>query len=350
MSESQGLSRRRLLGTGGAAAAGALGAYSGLFGGARPAFADGNNDRDKDQWRLALNTIQWIATPDGWVNPALLPPLAELLAQVKSAGFDAVHPDVPAGMTTQQYAQALRQHCLVPSSGYLSLRLPEEGTSVSVTLENARLAAARMVELGQRTIFLAMSQIRTAPRVAQPARGAAFDQERLDRVTDLVEQVARVLVAGGVRPALHQHVGGWIETEYELRYVLDHVSRRLLDFGPDVGHMTWAGIDPVRLIGRYRDRVAGIHIKDVRGDVAATGRTGTWSYLETVVNGVWIEPGRGDIDLLGVFDALPKNFRGWIIVENDRPDLPVWESAVYSAAWMKMNLPGPERDRRRCGR
>ena len=350
MSESQGLSRRRLLGVGGAAAAGALGTYSGLFGDARPAFAGGNNDRHNDELRLALNTIQWIATPDGWVNPALLPPLPELLTLVKAAGFDAVHPDVPATMTTQQYAQALRQHCLVPSSGYLSLRLPEEGTSVSATLENARVAAARMVELGQRTIFLAMSQIRTAPRVAQPARGAAFDQARLDRVTDLVEQVSRVLVAGGVRPALHQHVGGWIETEYELRYVLDHVSRKLLDFGPDVGHMTWAGMDPIRLIRQYRERVAGIHIKDVRGDVAAAGRTGTWSYLETVVNGVWIEPGRGDIDLLGVFDALPKNFRGWIIVENDRPDLPVWESAVYSAAWMKMNLPGPERDRRRCGR
>ena len=349
MSESHGMSRRRLLGTGSAAAAGALGTYSGLFGGGRPAFAGWNNDRPNDEFRLALNTIQWIATPDGWINPALLPPLPELLAQVKSAGFDAVHPDVPAGMTTQQYAQALRQHCLVPSSGYLSLRLPEEGSQAR-TLENARQAAARMVELGQRTIFLAMSQIRTAPRIAQPARGAAFDQGRLDRVTDLIEQVARVLVAGGVRPALHQHVGGWIETEYELRYVLDNVSRRLLDFGPDVGHMTWAGIDPVRLIRQYRDRVAGIHIKDVRGDVAATGRTGTWSYLETVVNGVWIEPGRGDIDLLGVFDALPKNFRGWIIVENDRPDLPIWESAVYSAAWMKMNLPGRERDRRRCGR
>jgi inosose dehydratase len=350
VSEGQGMSRRRLFGAGSAAAAGALGTYGGLFGAARPAFAGWDRDRPLGEWRLALNTIQWIATPDGWINPGLLPPLSELLPQVKSAGFDAVHPDEPAGMTTQQFAQALRQNCLVPSSGYLSVRLPEDGTSLDVTLENARQAAARMVELGQRTIFLAMSQIRTAPRIAQPARGAAFDQGRLDRVTELIGQVARVLVAGGVRPALHQHVGGWIETEYELRYVLDNVGRRLLDFGPDVGHMTWAGIDPVRMIRQYRDRVAGVHIKDVRGDVAAAGRTGTWSYLETVVKGVWIEPGRGDIDLLGVFDALPKNFRGWIIVENDRPDLPVWESAVYSAAWMKMNLPGPERERRRCGR
>jgi sugar phosphate isomerase/epimerase len=41
-------------------------------------------------------------------------------------------------------------------------------------------------------------------------------------------------------------------------------GRRLLDFGPDTGHLTWARIDPVRLIGRYRDRAAGLHVKDVR--------------------------------------------------------------------------------------
>jgi inosose dehydratase len=100
----------------------------------------------------------------------------------------------------------------------------------------------------------------------------------------------------------------------------------------------------------FAGNLTGLHVKDVRGAIAAASRTGTWSYLETVVNGVWIEPGRGDIDLHGVFEAVPERFRGWIIVEVDRPDLPVWESAVYSAAWMRMNLPGRERDRRDCRR
>ena len=340
----EALSRRGFVG----ATAGSLAAVA--VGGARPGLASGRDEPRTRHWRVALNSIQWIATPDGWINPALLPPLSELLPLIKSAGFDAMHPDIPAGMSTQEFLSWLRRYCLVPSSGYLAVRLPEDGHPLEMTLENARLAAARHVEMGQRTIFLAMGQIRTAPRIAQPARGAAFDQGRLERVTELIEQVARVLVAGGVRPALHQHVGGWIETEYELRYVLENVGRRLLDFGPDTGHLTWAGIDPVRIIRRYRDRVAGLHVKDVRGAVAAAGRTGTWSYLDTVVNGVWIEPGRGDVDLHGVFDALPKRFRGWIIVENDRPDLPVWESSVYSAAWMRMNLPGRERDRRSCHR
>jgi inosose dehydratase len=120
--------------------------------------------------------------------------------------------------------------------------------------------------------------------------------------------------------------------------------------GRTPGHLTWAGIDPVRIIDRYSGRVEGLHVKDVRGDVASASRTGTWSYLETVVNGVWIEPGRGDADLHAVFDALPSKFRGWIIVENDRPDLPVWESAVYSAVWMRMNLPVRELDSRSCHR
>jgi inosose dehydratase len=334
------LNRRAFLGAAAGSAAAVALPTSPVYGAAR-------TDRRSRDWRVALNTIQWIATEDGWINPALLPPLDELAPFIASTGFDGIHPDIPAGMSVRQFVALLRENGLRPSSGYQSFRLPEDGHPVATSLENARVAAARHAEMRLDTIFIAGAMIRTAPRVAQPARGALFDQGRLDRLTELFGQIATVILAEGVRPALHQHVGTWIETEYELRYLLDNLGPRPLDFGPDVGHLTWAGVDPVAIISRYRDRVAGVHVKDVRVDIAAAARTGTWSYLESVVNGVWIEPGRGDVDLHAVFEALGRRFRGWVIVENDRPDLPVYESAVWSGYWMNANLPG--RKPRPCG-
>jgi inosose dehydratase len=57
-------------------------------------------------------------------------------------------------------------------------------------------------------------------------------------------------------------VGSWIKTGDELEAALEKVSSDLLAFGPDTGHLRWAGIDPQSIVRRYRDRVAAIHVKD----------------------------------------------------------------------------------------
>jgi hypothetical protein len=98
-----GLSRRGFVG----ATAGSLAAVA--IGSPHPASASVASERRARHWRVALNSIQWIATPDGWINPALLPPLSELLPLIKSAGFDAMHPDIPAGMSTQEFLSWLRR-------------------------------------------------------------------------------------------------------------------------------------------------------------------------------------------------------------------------------------------------
>ena len=66
----------------------------------------------------------------------------------------------------------------------------------------------------------------------------------------------------GVTAALHPHVGGWVETEHELRTVLDGVGPDLLAFGPDTGHMSWAGMDVPAVLRDYADRIVGVHLKD----------------------------------------------------------------------------------------
>jgi diguanylate cyclase (GGDEF)-like protein len=53
-----------------------------------------------------------------------------------------------------------------------------------------------------------------------------------------------------------------VETEHELRTVLDGVGPDLLAFGPDTGHMSWAGMDVPAVLRDYAERIVGVHIKD----------------------------------------------------------------------------------------
>ena len=81
-----------------------------------------------------------------------------------------------------------------------------------------------------------------------------------------------MLQAEGLRPLHHSHVGGVFETEDEIVRLLDDLGPDVIGFGPDTGHLRWAGIDPAPFIARYADRIGGIHIKDCFPDFLDAAR------------------------------------------------------------------------------
>ena len=102
--------------------------------------------------------------------------------------------------------------------------------------------------------------------MAQPAVGADFNRDRLNLAIENCGIISQVLQAEGLRSLHHSHVGGVFETEEEIVALLDGLGPDVIGFGPDTGHLRWAGIEPAALSTRYADRLGGIHIKDVFPD------------------------------------------------------------------------------------
>jgi inosose dehydratase len=155
-----------------------------------------------------------------------------------------------------------------------------------------------------------------------------------------------VLQSEGLRPLHHSHVGGVFETEDEIVTLLDELGPGLIGFGPDTGHLRWAGIEPASLIERYADRLGGMHIKDVfpdhlnrrLGDAKAPGGR---SYHElTATKRLWCEPGRGVVDFDAVLKALPEDYDGDFMIEIDEPSVDSrFESHQIAYQWAQLNLP-----------
>jgi inosose dehydratase len=291
--------------------------------------------------RLALNPIQWMATDDGWLDPSKAPETPELLSLVKKAGFDGVMAAVPADWSPQQYAELVADTGLELAPGYVVCRSDGRDGKQDEVVESAVQVARQHAELGLDVVGLGMSMGQDAPRVAHPAQGYDPQAERLDAVTELIARIAAAMVAEGVRPALHPHVGTWVETDSEGRAVLDAVSADQLGFLPDTGHLAWAGVDVRALISDYADRVPFVHVKDCRLSVAQEGRAGDWDYKRIVRSGLWVEPGRGELQLTEILGALGNDFDGWLMVEVDKPDIAdPYESAVASATWMRATFGG----------
>lgn len=280
------------------------------------------------QDRLAINPLQWVASADGWIDPTLAPPLDRQLSVIRDAGLTALHSALPGDMTPQEYAARLAEFGICPAPGYIPVRLTDDETERQTFRDTAARVAAQHAALGVPTVFLAMGMAKDAERVARPAVGHLAEQGRLERVRDLLAEIAGIIRAEGITPAFHPHVGTWAETELETRFILDTVDASLLGFGPDMGHLAWAGADPAQLVRDYAERVASVHIKDLDLGLAAQAREAGWDYRKTVLAGLWSEPGHGNADIDAFVGALPDDFDGWLIVEVDRGARPTADESV----------------------
>ncbi|WP_426561305.1 sugar phosphate isomerase/epimerase family protein [Angustibacter sp. McL0619] len=282
--------------------------------------------------KVAVNPLPWVLGPDGFdLSPTTV---RAAVAGIADAGFTAMHSDVPEQWSAAEYRAVLADHGVRPAPGYFGAYFDVPVDELPALVEAAKAHAGVQLELGLSEVFLASHL--SPERIASPAVGADFDASRLELVIERIALVAGAITAEGLTPCFHPHVGSWIETEHEVRAMLDTIDASVLSFGPDTGHLFWGGSDPAALVGDYADRVGAVHLKDVHRVAAATARDQQDDYMAaTTVEHVWTEPGRGDVDFEAVFAALPATYDGWFVVEVDVPDLPSKEeSTAASFRWI----------------
>lgn len=286
---------------------------------------------------VALNPIQWLASEDGWLDFVRSTDRADLLAQIKGAGYGAVS-GVPGVSSTAELRVLLGATGLVAAPGYLSFDLPTDESDLGALVERSGRTARDQAELGLHDLVVAGSMSKEAPRVRHPARRWAAETKRLTLLGDVLARLADVTLAEGVRPALYPHVGTWIEIE-ETRALLDRFPADTLGLCPDTGHVSWTGADVYALIADYASRIPVVHLKDCSLSVASSCRAVDKSYQDTVLSGLWSEPGPGELDLEGMLARLPTSYAVWLVVEVDRPAAATpLESAEVSAAWMSAHV------------
>ena len=305
--------------------------------------------------KFALNAIQWINVkedpddPDSaslwrFADPSFVAEYPRVLKSIKDAGFRATMMEVLDTQTLQSYAAMVKDAGLALAPGYVQLPLPSDhgGRLARGTFERihwfdgVRRRAEESNYVGLDSVFIAaeVDQAPTAVRWQRPAIGAAFSQERLDEFVDLLDEAVDVLLAEGIRPGLHNHAGTWIETRFEIEYVLDSIDASRLGASFDIGHLEWAGIESKGMLETWSDRLLDLHIKDLDLDLARDSREHPRPYDKVTDEGLYREPGLGQLDIVGALSALPDGFDGWIVIEVDRATMDPLQSAYHTASWL----------------
>ncbi|KQP68477.1 sugar epimerase [Microbacterium sp. Leaf288] len=170
-------------------------------------------------------------------------------------------------------------------------------------------------------------------RRARPGRGQDVDPltaPAWERLFANTQRAADLVRAAGFEPTFHHHAGTFVESPDEIDRFLAHVD---VDLTLDTGHLLIADGDPLDAVTRWGDRINHLHLKDVdlaelqRVLASGGGMTEVWS------SGSFVAFGRGDLDLVGVMDALEaRGFDGWVVVEQDVLNAPDVAIDAFRAA------------------
>jgi inosose dehydratase len=260
------------------------------------------------------------ANPIGWSNDDMVElgghiPLEQCLSEAKAAGFEGMELGNKFPREAAKLKPVLDAHGLALVSGWYSTFLVERGADAEF---EAAFAHAGLLKAMGCKVLIAAECTRTVhgDKTKPLSRRPMMTEAEWRRFATGLTVFAGKLEAIGLTLAYHHHMGTVVQTEPEIDRLMESTGpavRLLLD----TGHATWGGADPAALARRYRERIAHVHVKDVRREVMARAGREDWSFLKSVVEGVYTVPGDGMIDFVQILRQL-KPYSGWVVVEAEQ--------------------------------
>lgn len=266
-------------------------------------------------------TIRIGANPIGWSNDDMLEiggdiPLEQCLTEAKAAGFVGMELGNKFPRTADRLRPILSAHGHDLVSGWYSIELLVR--DVEAEWQASRAHATLLRQMGCKVMILAETSNavhgqKGTPLSARPVLEKAGWKQWAQRLSRFAQ---RLKDEDGLQAVYHYHMGTIVERENEIDRLMEETSDAL-GLLLDTGHAVYGGADPVRLARHYRQRIHHVHAKDVREAVMWQSRRQDWSFLDSVLAGVYTVPGDGLIDYVSVFRELP-GYSGWVVVEAEQ--------------------------------
>lgn len=257
--------------------------------------------------RIGAAPISWgVCEAPGWGDEL---PAERVLAEMSALGLHATEfgPTGYLGGEPAAVRALLDRHGLRLIGGFLPVPMH---VCTAADLDEARAAMDVLAAAGGELVVLAARS--TDGGYDHPVR---LTDPEWSRLFDTLGRLKQLAADRGLTATLHPHVGTAVSDRASVLRLLDGSDIPLC---LDTGHLLIGGMDPAELIALAADRIAHVHLKDVRSAVAATVTTGDAGYLQAVRAGLYAPLGAGDLDIAGIVGDLERSgYHGWYVLEQD---------------------------------
>ena len=258
--------------------------------------------------RIGAGPISWgVCEVPGW---GVMLDADRVLGEMVSLGIRAVELGAPGFLPRDPAAlrDALDRHGVRLIGGFVPLVLHDPAQrerTLAAAVTDAELFAAVGATTFVSTVVVDEGWSRRFPLSAA----------QWDHVVGMLGELDDLCADHGLVHALHPHVGTLVETIDDVREVLERSS---VKWCLDTGHLLIGGYDPAQFAADAAGRIAHVHAKDVRLDLADRARRGELSLIAAVRSGLFCPLGRGDAPVATTVQRLERDgYEGWYVLEQD---------------------------------
>ncbi len=272
---------------------------------------------DKNKVKLGIAPIAW--TNDDMPDLGRENTFEQCVSEMALAGFTGseVGGKYPADPAVLKAALDIRgiQICNQWFSSFLISRPYEE------TEAEFEKATDFLREMGAKVIGVSEQSYSIQGKIDQPVWEGKYvmDDEEWKLLADGLNRLGKIAKDKGMTLTFHHHMGTVVQPEEEIDRFMEMVDPELVYLLFDSGHLSFAGIDPEKVLRRYVSRVKHVHLKDIRKEMVERSRRERWSFLKGVREGVFTVPGDGDVDFEPIFEILNEaGYEGYVVVEAEQ--------------------------------
>jgi inosose dehydratase len=137
-----------------------------------------------------------------------------------------------------------------------------------------------------------------------------------DTIVKTLNELGKILADSGITLCFHPHTGTPVQTEHEIRTVMEAIDSKYVAFAPDVGQIQKGGTDALQIVKDYYPLLQHVHFKDYIGGALEFDAEGKEIDKSGYLG--YTALGDGVVDLKGILDLLEeRGFDKNVMVELD---------------------------------
>ncbi|TVY08468.1 myo-inosose-2 dehydratase [Paenibacillus cremeus] len=258
-----------------------------------------------------------------WVNEDILEmgdnyTAEEVLTDMSSLGFEGTEFCRKFPRDVEQLKQLMSSKSMVLTSQWKSVHFSDPSKREE-ELQAFREHADFLNAMGCKYVVTCETGNAFEDLTKNSVRVEPLTDEQWKHMVDGLHQAGSYCKELGMKLVYHYHGETVVESREEIDRLMKSTDPELVHMLYDTGHAYFGGSDPLELLQTYYDRIAYIHLKDIRQAVLDEKRAEGYRFRDAVRKGVFTVPGDGCIDFVPIFAELKaRGYEGWMIVEAEQ--------------------------------